>query len=361
MRANSASTIASAPRGKSCRTVVSPMRACAAKGRSSKPHRDRLHRDHVGGGGDAVDRIARAVEIRGDFRGHDVGGEMRVELQRRRQAGGLRGDAQAAVAIDQLQRPHLAHEGEPATAAGDQPLADQSAARDIVDADRAMRLARHGTAPHDQRAIAARDLFDHRKLVRLANQQHAVERSRPDDIVQPVVAVGYDARQQYVIAAGGDAVGEMAEQRHEERVGQMLAPFMAQRHRDADHTGALRAQPARHQIGAKPMFGGDRGDALARLFVDQRAVGERAGYRAGIDAGQPGDVLQGADRALSRGHEGAGHGRLEPQDVPAFDDGRDRGKRDGHGGGRRRRCRREGDRRDRRQCRLARRHPTRSA
>ena len=242
---------------------------------------------------------------------------MRVELQRWRQPRGLRGDAQAVVAVDQLERPHLAHEGEPATAARDQPLADQSAARDIVDADCAMRLARHGAAPDDERTIAARDLFDHRKLVRLADQQHAVERPRPDDIVQPVVAVGHDARQQHVIAAGGDAVGEMAEQRHEERVRQMLAPLMAQRHRDADHAGALRPQPARHQIGAKAMFGGDRGDALARLFVDEWAVGERAGYRAGIDAGQPGDVLQGADRALSRGHgDGIGRAAAEMKMPP---------------------------------------------
>ena len=89
----------------------------------------------------------------------------------------------------------------------------------------------------------------------------------------------------------------------------MLAPLVTQRHRDADHAGALRAQLARHLVGAEAVLGRDVGDALAGGFVDQRTVGERARDGAGVDAGQAGDVLQGPDGALGRAAHARRHKR----------------------------------------------------
>ena len=230
----------------------------------------------------------------GDRRLHRVGGKRCREDFDLVEPGRPRRFLRAGIAFRNLGRLDIAEIGEATASAIDQLLRRQPPAGAIVRSDRAMDLARAVLSPHDQRQVISGDPLDRVEHVRLADQQHAFEHSRIDDPVEPVVAVGHNPRQHQVKAILGQPVCQVAEQGHEERVRDMLAALMAQRHDDADDIASLGAQLARHLVGAKAMFAGNCLDPLTGFGIDQRLVGQRARHGA---RRYPGNLGQFADIA----------------------------------------------------------------
>ena len=96
-----------------------------------------------------------------------------------------------------------------------------------------------------------RDAFDRVDLIRLADDDDAVDAPRVDDRVEPTVIARNHPRQQQVIAAFGDGIGDGSEQTHEKRIGQMLFCLVTQWQDDADRPRALQPEVARGLIDLK--------------------------------------------------------------------------------------------------------------
>ena len=174
----------------------------------------------------------------------------------------------------------------------------QAPAQQVVTAHRAMHLLVAVAAPDDQRLVILRHPLDGFELVRLADHQHTVEHARFDNPVQPVGIAGDHAAEHQVMPAFGQFIGQMAQQGHEKRIGNVLTAFVAQRDHHADHPGFLRAQPPCHLVGAEAMFARYGLDAFARFLVDQIHIGQRA--RDGARR-YPGDFRQFLDIANAAG------------------------------------------------------------
>ena len=176
-------------------------------------------------------------------------------------------------------------------------LGGHLSAKDIVGPHGAMRLSRRMSAPNDHRAIARRDFIQRFRLVGLADDDQPVDLARADILVEPVLILWNDAGQQQIIAALGQFIGEVAEHGDEERIGNVLAFFMAERDEDADGAGALGPQVAGEQIGFEAMFTRKSLEPFARLWANQRRIGQSARNGAGGDARQIGKLLHGLDLA----------------------------------------------------------------
>ncbi|OMP12988.1 peptide transporter PTR1-like protein, partial [Corchorus olitorius] len=126
-------------------------------------------------------------------------------------------------------------------------LDGDAAAQFVVGADRAVRLPAAVMTPGHHRAVALRNPLYHMELVGLADDDDAVHHARTGDAFQPVCrSVGNGAAEHEVVAALGQFVGKMAQQREEKGIGDGLAFFMAERDDHADHPGAASAQLAGH-------------------------------------------------------------------------------------------------------------------
>ena len=227
-----------------------------------------MHRDHVRCGGDPVDRARQTIDMRGYLRRHDFGRQMRRAPDRQRDARLLRGLRQTFVAMCQFQRLCLAEERQLAAAPRDQPPTRDQPAEPVVDPDRTMLLPFDLAAPYDEWAIVRGDPFDRVELIRLTDQQDAIEHARTDDPLQPIVRIGDDAGEHDIVSALGQLVRQMPQDRHEERIGKMLALFMSKRDDDTDDIGLLGPQPAGHLVRAKPMVDSQRLYPGARFGVD---------------------------------------------------------------------------------------------
>ena len=235
-----------------------------------------------------------------DLFGHDIGGEVHVQRLWLGQTSGAGRIAQPQKPFVQFDRVDLAQKGQVAAAPGNQAFARQPPAQPVVDADRALGRAGPVAAPHHHRAIAFGHLLDRVVLVGLADQQDTVQHAGIDNPFQPVIRIGDHAAEHDVIAVFRQGIGQMPQDGHEERVGQVLALFMPQRHDHADYPGFLHAQPARHLVGAKAMLPRQRLDAFPCVLVHQRLAGQRTRNRAGGNASQAGQFGNVADPSGGR-------------------------------------------------------------
>src|SRR5690606_27831279 len=91
----------------------------------------------------------------------------------------------------------------------------------------------------------------------------------------------------------GEFVGEIADQRHEERIGKMLATVMAQRHDHSDRTALASAQIARESARTEIMLLGKLADALGRLGIDDVLASESTRDRRRGNPGELGQIIDG--------------------------------------------------------------------
>ena len=87
-------------------------------------------------------------------------------------------------------------------------LGGEPSAGEIVRPDRDLCLARQLGPPYDHRAIASGDSLDDLDLIGLADNDDPIDSPRIDDTVKPEVVRRNDPRQQQVMLAIGDCVGE---------------------------------------------------------------------------------------------------------------------------------------------------------
>lgn len=160
-------------------------------------------------------------------------------------------------------------------------------ARQIVGADGDLRQIRAMRAPDDQRRELFRHAFYDIGLVRLTDQDDAIDPAGQNHILQPAFVARHDAGQQQVVTLLRQRVGEGAEQTHEEGIGQALLHLVPQRKNHAHSAGPALAEEARRLIEAKAMFFRQRPDARLRLGRNPGIVIQRARHRGDVDAGDP--------------------------------------------------------------------------
>lgn len=172
----------------------------------------------------------------------------------------------------------IAEESESVAALLQQMRRCQSTPGKVVRADRGLNPVRNRRAPDDQRAVAARDILDGVRLIGLADDDDAIDAPRINNGIQPR-AIGRDhARQQQVVAAIRQRVGERTDQAHEERIGQMLVRLVTQRQDDSDRLRPPEAQVAGKRVDAEPVLGRQGFDTVARRLGDDGVAGECARY-----------------------------------------------------------------------------------
>ena len=168
---------------------------------------------------------------------------------------------------------------------------------DIVRPDREIAVARAMRAPDDHGAVAVCHCVENRALIRLADDDDAIGPPGANEGVEPVVALRQHAREQQVIAALGQFVGQKAEHRHEEGVGEMLAAFMPQWQQHRDRPGAAKAEILRGNVEAEAMMVGQRLYAAAGFGVERALGRQRARHGGDRDARDPREIGNAADRA----------------------------------------------------------------
>jgi hypothetical protein len=139
-----------------------------------------------------------------------------------------------------------------------------------------------------------------RRLVGLADQDEAVHAVGVDHPDQPVLAIGNDARQDEIEAAFGQFVGQVTDQRHEERVGDMLAALVpkgmmtpiAPRRR----VRRLRAT----ELGLNPCSSASLRIRSAVLVLTTVLARERARDRRGRDTGDAREIVNRPDLVSHR-------------------------------------------------------------
>ena len=99
-----------------------------------------------------------------------------------------------------------------------QMICRKPARSNIVGSNRAMYLAHLMLSPGDKRMITRCNTFDRNELIRLSDQENAVEQAGIDDPDKPVVSLGNDPRKNEIIAAFGDDIGKLCKHCHEEWV-----------------------------------------------------------------------------------------------------------------------------------------------
>lgn len=261
----------------------------AATGGGQRAHR--ADGDDVGGGDHAVER-----QSGGDRLGHAGFGVGAAETGAHQPFGrGLQpGIAQrlaiAVVAVRDFRQAFVAEEDDALAAAFGQVRGGELAAEAVVRAHHRVFLVRQPRAPDRERDAGARRLVDRGVLEALADEDHAVAAARLLQAPHPAVLVHRDLRQQHVVAAVGEGVGEVRQHRHHERVDQVRLALVHQRHPDRDHPGLPRAQAAGDRIDRVARLLGQPPDPLARAGGDHRAVLQRARHGGFGHAGEPGDV-----------------------------------------------------------------------
>ena len=133
----------------------------------------------------------------------------------------------------------IAEEHQTLAAAGDQVPRRQAAAFEIVAADAAIQLPGQLRAPDDDREVVGRQFVELIVMTPLADHDDAVSATTADQLADGMQFIGIDARQQHVVAAIGDRVGQAAEHAQEERLGHMLPRAAVVRHHDGDRAVLL--------------------------------------------------------------------------------------------------------------------------
>ena len=109
-------------------------------------------------------------------------------------------------------------------------------------------------------------------MVSLPDQDHADVRAGIDDARCRLEALVIDARERHVEVALGQGIGQAAEHRKEERIGDVLARRLALRDHDGD--GAVVLEPQVLCAGVDRVVDRARefADAIARLVAGERAA-----------------------------------------------------------------------------------------
>lgn len=174
---------------------------------------------------------------------------------------------------------------------GSQVFCRNPATSDVVGSHGAVNLVVAPASPGHQRAIAFCHAFDDVELIRLADQQHAIDHARAGHPLQPVAGPVRDhAAEHQVVPVLGQFVCKMAKEREEERIGNLLALFVTERNDHPDHTRTTRPQLARHLVGPEAVLTGKSLNAFARFGVDERLPGQCARHGSCRDTGQSGEV-----------------------------------------------------------------------
>ena len=252
---------------------------------------DGFHGEQVAAGEQAVvggaaarqlfHRLAAALgqERRGD-----------VQLRIRRQAvRGQRLDV-AAVALFDFGQGRVAEEGDAAPPLREQAPGGEAAARDVVAADRRVQLLRQLRAPDDERHAARGHLVELVVVAALADQDHADRAAAVERRGGGIDLVGIDARDERIEALLAERVGQAAEHRQEERIGQLLARGLFDRDDDGHRAVLLQPQVLGADVDGVVQRARQVEDAVARFLVDEGTVAERARHGRRRHAGQARDV-----------------------------------------------------------------------
>ena len=164
------------------------------------------------------------------------------------------------------------------------------AAQHVVGTHRGIGLARYGGTPDDERDTPQRHRVELVVLLPLADHHDAGSAATSHALRGFVQLRGRHARQQHLVAALGQRVGDAADQAQEKRVRQVLVRDRIERHDDGDGAVLPEAQVLRADVDGVVERARQFRHPFARLGVDLRAAGQRARDGRHRHARQPGDV-----------------------------------------------------------------------
>ena len=140
----------------------------------------------------------------------------------------------AAVPMRDLRQLRVADEDDALAAPVEQVLRGERATGHVVVADGAVQLLRHLRAPDHDGHVPRCELVELVVMAPLSDQDHADGHAGIDDTRCQLEALGIDARGQHVEVALGQGIGQAAEHREEERIGDVLARRLVVRDHDGD-------------------------------------------------------------------------------------------------------------------------------
>jgi len=171
-----------------------------------------------------------------------------------------------------LRQLRVADEDDALAAPVEQVLRGERATGHVVAADGAVQLLRHLRAPDHDGHVPRCELVELVVVAPLSDRDHADGHAAIDDARCRLEALGIDARQQHVEVALGQGIGQAAEHREEERIGDVLARRLVVRDHDGDGAVVLEAQVLCADVDGAVERAREFADAIARLLIDERAA-----------------------------------------------------------------------------------------
>ena len=218
------------------------------------------------------------------------------------------------VALRHFGQLGVAKEGDARAPRRQQVFRGQPAAGDVIAANGAIQLLRQLRAPHDDGHLARGQLVQLFMVAPLADQDDADHAAAIKRLGGRIERFGIHARNEHVEALLRQRIGQAAQHAEEKRIGQVLARGRVIRHHHADRAVLFQAQVLRADIDGILERTGQRDDARARLFVDQRTAAQRARHGGRRHAGQARDI--GHLQALLRLRISTGHRTLTAARYP---------------------------------------------